>query len=127
MNSGGRKIKLWGEDRSGRAKCEMRGSGKEIMAPTQGGGEFGYFECDIITSLSLTHPAWIFHQLSRKIAFRPPVLPQNKCVISLFATGDVGNGNNMGLEYAKACEANETKRQEDKAISEKPNGKLTNC
>ena len=27
LNSGGRKIKLWGEDRSGRAKCEMRGVG----------------------------------------------------------------------------------------------------
>ena len=37
LNSGGRKIKLWGEDRSGRAKCEMRG--EEIMAPTQNRAE----------------------------------------------------------------------------------------
>ena len=56
LNSGARKIKLWGEDRSGRAKCEMRGSGKEIMAPTQkGGGK----RLDILnaTSLSLSYPA----------------------------------------------------------------------
>ena len=54
LNSGGRKIKLWGEDRSGRAKCEMRGVG------TRGGNngtdtEWGRKNLDIINATLISY------------------------------------------------------------------------
>ena len=50
LNSGGgRKIKLWGEDRSGRAKCEMRGVG------TRGGNNGADTEWDILDAISVSY------------------------------------------------------------------------